>query len=262
MGLCISKDPSAVKVSPETVAKKPHDPNLPDILQYDYQPKLSYVNPQNPWLSLLSPSQLVEIHSSFKKFGVCETPRWAGAQQVHCRRPPPLLASRRCHRALTRSWSVLAADKDGDGHIEPKEIKRVMHDVGVKISTKEITDLIASVDKDGNGMIEFDEFVSIMASNMLRDGRGDAEIEQALRLFDHNNTGFVDLDRVRKQLSSNGSRPLAAEEVEQLLAPLTRDGEGPVSFEAFRALTCWKVPDAKVMQQHVDAAMASAAPQQ
>mmetsp|Transcript_39169 Transcript_39169/g.103207 ORF Transcript_39169/g.103207 Transcript_39169/m.103207 type:complete len:222 (+) Transcript_39169:131-796(+) len=221
MGLCISKDPSAVKVSPETVAKKPHDPNLPDILQYDYQPKLSYVNPQNPWLSLLSPSQLVEIHSSFKKF-----------------------------------------DKDGDGHIEPKEIKRVMHDVGVKISTKEITDLIASVDKDGNGMIEFDEFVSIMASNMLRDGRGDAEIEQALRLFDHNNTGFVDLDRVRKQLSSNGSRPLAAEEVEQLLAPLTRDGEGPVSFEAFRALTCWKVPDAKVMQQHVDAAMASAAPQQ
>ena len=42
---------------------------------------------------------------------------------------------------------------DGDGHINPKEIRTVMRDVGVNLTADEIKKLIASVDADGNGMV-------------------------------------------------------------------------------------------------------------
>ena len=32
-----------------------------------------FINPTNPWLPLLSPAQLVEIHTSFIKFGACHS---------------------------------------------------------------------------------------------------------------------------------------------------------------------------------------------
>ena len=32
-----------------------------------------FINPTNPWLPLLSPAQLVEINTSFIKFGACHS---------------------------------------------------------------------------------------------------------------------------------------------------------------------------------------------
>ena len=40
----------------------------PDILKYEYTQPIQHINPLNPWLPLLTPSQLVEINSSFKFF--------------------------------------------------------------------------------------------------------------------------------------------------------------------------------------------------
>lgn len=48
---------------------------------------------------------------------------------------------------------LLVADRDGDGHIEPKEIKRVMKDVGVRLEDEQIKEKIRAVDKDNNGMV-------------------------------------------------------------------------------------------------------------
>ena len=44
-------------------------------------------------------------------------------------------------------------DRDGDGHIEPKEIKTVMSQLGTPISDEQVKVLIAGVDTDGNGMV-------------------------------------------------------------------------------------------------------------
>ena len=52
---------------------------------------VSHVNPNNPWLALLSPSQLVEIHSSFKKFGALRSK--GASAQCSCCLPACLSAS-------------------------------------------------------------------------------------------------------------------------------------------------------------------------
>ena len=64
------------------------------------------------------------------------------------------------------------ADRDGDGHIEAKELATVMRIMGMNPTSEEMTTLIESVDVDGNGKIELPEFANMMARQMLtRDGR-------------------------------------------------------------------------------------------
>ena len=136
------------------------------------------------------------------------------------------------------------ADRDGDGHIEPKEIKRVMANLGCPQTDEQVRQLIKGVDTDGNGMIEFDEFIGIMAARMLKtDGEG--ELEQAFSLFD-DGSGYISVENIRKVLCEMGSARLSPSELQGLVAMLGADAEGRVSFEAFRSLECWHVPGASI----------------
>ena len=44
--------------------------------------------------------------------------------------------------------------------------------------------MIADVDKDGNGTIEFDEFLEMMKKKMLQEKNVEEEIEKAFNFFD------------------------------------------------------------------------------
>ena len=44
-------------------------------------------------------------------------------------------------------------DRDGDGHIEAKELAVVMRIMGMEPSDQQLQDLIKSVDVDGNGKV-------------------------------------------------------------------------------------------------------------
>ena len=116
----------------------------------------------------------------------------------------------------------------------------MMTDVGCSLSEEATKKLIAGVDTDGNGMIEFDEFIGIMAMRMLRND-GEGEIEQAFALFDDGN-GKVPVNHVREILATMGSQRMTDAELDHMCSMLTPDANGCVSMEAFRSLACWQVP--------------------
>jgi calmodulin len=57
-------------------------------------------------------------------------------------------------------------DKDGDGTITAKELGIVMRQLGLNPTEDEIHEMINEVDEDGNGEINFTEFLTIMAHKM------------------------------------------------------------------------------------------------
>ena len=68
--------------------------------------------------------------------------------------------------------TCVSADRDGDGHIEAKELATVMRIMGMEPTSEQLHSLVESIDVDGNGKIELEEFANMMARQMLlRDGK-------------------------------------------------------------------------------------------
>ena len=90
--------------------------------------------------------------------------------------------------------------------------------------------MIADIDKDGSGTIDFEDFLAMMTTKMgERDSR--EEILKAFRLFDDDETGkisFKNLKRVAKELGEN----MTDEELQEMIDEADRDGDGEVNGAA------------------------------
>ena len=56
-------------------------------------------------------------------------------------------------------------DKDGNGNISALELKQVMHNLGENLSDADIEEMIREADLDGDGEINYNEFVKMMKSD-------------------------------------------------------------------------------------------------
>ena len=79
-------------------------------------------------------------------------------------------------------------DKDGDGTISTKELETVMTSLGQKPTLAELEMMIKEVDIDGNGEIDFGEFLTMMAKK-LKETDLEEDIREAFRVFDKQNSG-------------------------------------------------------------------------
>ena len=71
-------------------------------------------------------------------------------------------------------------DKDGDGTITTKELGTVMKSLGQNPTDEELQEMVNEVDVDGNGEIDFGEFLLMMAKKM-RENDSEEEIKEAFK---------------------------------------------------------------------------------
>ncbi|CAG2235457.1 CALM [Mytilus edulis] len=53
-------------------------------------------------------------------------------------------------------------DKNSDGKIDPNELKKVMVNIGEKLTDEEANEMIKEADVDGDGKVNYEEFVKMM----------------------------------------------------------------------------------------------------
>merc|ERR1719231_1860289 len=96
-------------------------------------------------------------------------------------------------------------DGDASGAIDVRELKAAMRALGFEVKNEELKKMVADVDSDGSGQIEFGEFLEMMTGKMgEKDSRED--IEKVFKLFDDDNTNkisFRNLARVAEELGEN-----------------------------------------------------------
>eukprot|EP00499_Haloplacidia_sp_CaronLabIsolate_P007069 CAMPEP_0196781380 /NCGR_PEP_ID=MMETSP1104-20130614/9620_1 /TAXON_ID=33652 /ORGANISM="Cafeteria sp., Strain Caron Lab Isolate" /LENGTH=187 /DNA_ID=CAMNT_0042151609 /DNA_START=22 /DNA_END=585 /DNA_ORIENTATION=+ len=122
-------------------------------------------------------------------------------------------------------------DTDGNGAIDARELKAAMRALGFQVKKAEIRKMIADIDKDESGTIDFEEFVEMMTGKMgERDSR--EEIMKVFELFDEDRTGkitFRNLKKVAQELGEN----LTDEEIQEMIDEADRDGDGMIDPEEF-----------------------------
>ncbi|ROJ78955.1 Calmodulin [Anabarilius grahami] len=136
-------------------------------------------------------------------------------------------------------------DKDGDGTITTKELGTVMRSLGQNPTEAELQDMINEVDADGNGTIDFPEFLTMMARKM-KDTDSEEEIREAFRVFDKDGNGYISAAELRHVMTNLGEK-LTDEEVDEMIREADIDGDGQVNYEG-HAQTHSSVQFARVLQ--------------
>ena len=143
----------------------------------------------------------------------------------------PLRCLVRCFKGeicTTLNYYFLLLDKDGDGTIDPSEIAIVMRSLGQQITEKDMKEIIAVLDADGNGSIGFDEFLDMMS--MLKDPED--EMLKAFQVFDADGSGNITAQELRTTMGKLGVK-LTDDEVDDMINEADTDGDGQISYEEF-----------------------------
>ncbi|EOD09660.1 Centrin, partial [Emiliania huxleyi CCMP1516] len=126
-------------------------------------------------------------------------------------------------------------DTDGSGMIETKELQVALRALGFDSKKDKVRKMIADIDLDGSGTIDFNEFVEMMTGKM-GDRDSPEELSRVFKLFDDDETGkitFHNLKRVARELGEN----MTDDELREMINRADVDGDGEDREEFVRIMT-------------------------
>lgn len=122
-------------------------------------------------------------------------------------------------------------DTDKDNALDYHELKVAMRALGFDVKKAEVLKILREFDKDGPGLIEFDDFQKVMTERILeRDPM--EEIRKAFQLFDDDNTGRISLRNLRRVAKEIGEN-LDDEELQAMIDEFDLDQDGEINETEF-----------------------------
>ena len=123
-------------------------------------------------------------------------------------------------------------DTDQSGRISSAELGQVMEQLGQTPTEADLHAMVSEVDADGDGEINFEEFLMMMAK---KENSDNDEIRAAFEIFDKNQDGFISPTELRTVMESLGE-VLTEADIETMMKGADQNGDGQVSFDEFAVM--------------------------
>jgi len=125
-------------------------------------------------------------------------------------------------------------DTDKDSALDYHELKVAMRALGFEVKKSEVLKILREHDKNGKGLIEYDDFYKIMVERILeRDPM--EEMKKAFHLFDEDNTGKISLKNLKKIAKEIGEN-LDDEELQAMIDEFDLDQDGEINEQEFYSI--------------------------
>ncbi|CAB3999464.1 calmodulin-alpha-like isoform X1 [Paramuricea clavata] len=125
-------------------------------------------------------------------------------------------------------------DKDESGYITTKELGSIMRSLGQNPTEVELQEIMNTVDFDGNGTIDFNEFVNMMI-NINNNTLDEAELVEAFRTFDNDDKGYIFSSELRSVLRYIGDN-IPDEEINDIVKDARHGFNRKILFEEFKQM--------------------------
>ncbi|KAL3519470.1 hypothetical protein ACH5RR_017619 [Cinchona calisaya] len=133
-------------------------------------------------------------------------------------------------------------DTDNSGTITYEELKSGLARLGSKLSENEVKQLMEAADVDGNGSIDYIEFITAtMHRHRLE---RDEHLYKAFQYFDKDNSGFITRDELESAMKEYGMGDEAT--IKEIIAEVDTDNDGRINYEEFCAMMRSGTPQGKL----------------
>lgn len=125
-------------------------------------------------------------------------------------------------------------DRNNDGSLTPLELGSLLRSLGLKPTSEQLDALSQKADKNSNGLIEFSEFVSLVAPDLLpaKSPYTEEQMRQLFRMFDRDGNGYITAAELAHSMAKLG-HALTAEELTGMIKEADTDGDGRINFDEF-----------------------------
>eukprot|EP00091_Calanus_sinicus_P023085 TRINITY_DN7622_c0_g1_i7.p1 TRINITY_DN7622_c0_g1~~TRINITY_DN7622_c0_g1_i7.p1 ORF type:complete len:601 (-),score=238.71 TRINITY_DN7622_c0_g1_i7:1416-3218(-) len=130
-------------------------------------------------------------------------------------------------------------DRDGDGAIDRGELHKALTNYKFNFSDQEVDIIFAAGDIDGDGCVDFEEFMYLMCpstAQIVKKFRGSYktinEVKGAFRKFDKNRDGGLSKSELSRMMMSTG-HSFTDMEIDAILNLGDRDGDGEIDLDEF-----------------------------
>ena len=133
-------------------------------------------------------------------------------------------------KELEKQFINIAGSRDSS--IDKNILKNLTKNLEQNYSEQELEHLIKEVDEVGNGKIELNEFINILASKSLGD---EHIIKQAFAILDRTNSGYITPSDLRHAMLCLGEN-YTIEEINEMISLVDDDLDGVINFQEFNKL--------------------------
>ena len=127
-------------------------------------------------------------------------------------------------------------DMDSDCSLTLLELAALLRSLGLKPSGDQIHSLLANIDSNGNGSVEFDELVSAIMPDMNEEILiNQQQLLEVFRSFDRDRNGYITAVELAGAMAKMG-QPLTYRELTDMIREADTNGDGVISFNEFSSI--------------------------